>query len=556
MGNEVSSESWYHGHIDEDEARRRLETFQEYNGSDAVFLVRQRPEQTMNTQACCLSVLKATDPFRADRDVSHFFIEPVLRGNCTRYKLCTGDGGQEQYRQRAEVLFDSVRALVHHYKDEAAGHPAPIGSPTPKDMFLHGDSATPAKAATSAATPASEDDKADGAAASSSLAALFAGFSSSRPASSSSGAPPSNTPKGVFHSVRQGNLAGVVEYINQGGDVNIKDFYGNSLLYYASLNAQLPMVQLLVRSGAKDEDRKCWWNSKSPDVRAILEPASAGSASEPLTAEENAALPSLGELMAHDRDPLARLRVRLRQRAEAWRDHGNADSSDDDGSASSSTRTGARAAAAAAATSRLQQQQQQPAGGDGSNVTLIHVASAGGAGSNDSHSSSRRNSRSKPARPPPPSSRAAAAGTAAPAAGAGAAATPAAADTDMLVAQAVAMGFDAERAMACMEATDGVASITDLLDKLLVDEASETVSKAKPDARGSEPQPTKSTEDRSFDDFLEKDICKVCFEALADIVFVPCGHLGFCHTCTAQMKECAGQCKGQLACTLSSVWSV
>lgn len=37
--------------------------------------------------------------------------------------------------------------------------------------------------------------------------------------------------------------------------------------------------------------------------------------------------------------------------------------------------------------------------------------------------------------------------------------------------------------------------------------------------------------DRVADEKEDKDACKICFEAQADCVMVPCGHLALCHDC-------------------------
>ena len=32
--------------------------------------------------------------------------------------------------------------------------------------------------------------------------------------------------------------------------------------------------------------------------------------------------------------------------------------------------------------------------------------------------------------------------------------------------------------------------------------------------------------------------CKICFENLANMLILPCSHLGVCETCTAKLKQC------------------
>lgn len=41
-----------------------------------------------------------------------------------------------------------------------------------------------------------------------------------------------------------------------------------------------------------------------------------------------------------------------------------------------------------------------------------------------------------------------------------------------------------------------------------------------------------------MDSTVEHDICKICFVAAADVVFVPCGHLGFCMQCSKHLSSC------------------
>eukprot|EP00050_Salpingoeca_kvevrii_P014368 m.35421 g.35421 ORF g.35421 m.35421 type:complete len:540 (+) comp5719_c0_seq1:2319-3938(+) len=41
-----------------------------------------------------------------------------------------------------------------------------------------------------------------------------------------------------------------------------------------------------------------------------------------------------------------------------------------------------------------------------------------------------------------------------------------------------------------------------------------------------------------FDSIADRDTCKICFDELADIAFVPCGHLGFCEACCEILDLC------------------
>merc|ERR1719145_419857 len=43
----------------------------------------------------------------------------------------------------------------------------------------------------------------------------------------------------------------------------------------------------------------------------------------------------------------------------------------------------------------------------------------------------------------------------------------------------------------------------------------------------------------------EKGICGICFDKVADCVFVPCGHLGFCMACSEQQALCP-ICRNQI----------
>lgn len=39
-------------------------------------------------------------------------------------------------------------------------------------------------------------------------------------------------------------------------------------------------------------------------------------------------------------------------------------------------------------------------------------------------------------------------------------------------------------------------------------------------------------------ELLERDLCKVCFERVANVAFLPCGHLGVCEICAAKLDRC------------------
>mmetsp|Transcript_102589 Transcript_102589/g.162074 ORF Transcript_102589/g.162074 Transcript_102589/m.162074 type:complete len:171 (+) Transcript_102589:261-773(+) len=40
------------------------------------------------------------------------------------------------------------------------------------------------------------------------------------------------------------------------------------------------------------------------------------------------------------------------------------------------------------------------------------------------------------------------------------------------------------------------------------------------------------------DSFPCENHCNICFESVANVVFVPCGHLGFCSSCCTSLQEC------------------
>eukprot|EP00163_Fabomonas_tropica_P015880 TRINITY_DN2872_c0_g1_i4.p1 TRINITY_DN2872_c0_g1~~TRINITY_DN2872_c0_g1_i4.p1 ORF type:complete len:435 (+),score=18.58 TRINITY_DN2872_c0_g1_i4:174-1478(+) len=44
--------------------------------------------------------------------------------------------------------------------------------------------------------------------------------------------------------------------------------------------------------------------------------------------------------------------------------------------------------------------------------------------------------------------------------------------------------------------------------------------------------------EKAMRDLTEQNICKICFECAIDVVFVPCGHLGFCNDCTESLRHC------------------
>merc|ERR1711959_361768 len=36
----------------------------------------------------------------------------------------------------------------------------------------------------------------------------------------------------------------------------------------------------------------------------------------------------------------------------------------------------------------------------------------------------------------------------------------------------------------------------------------------------------------------EGDLCKICYDQVAEVVFVPCGHFGFCRICSERLTRC------------------
>ena len=78
----------------------------------------------------------------------------------------------------------------------------------------------------------------------------------------------------IWDCSRMGNLDGLRYWLNEKKlDVNTKDMYKNSALFYACLSGSVEIVDFLLENGAVDDAKlkRCWWNSYDEIIKRKLE---------------------------------------------------------------------------------------------------------------------------------------------------------------------------------------------------------------------------------------------------------------------------------------------
>ena len=80
----------------------------------------------------------------------------------------------------------------------------------------------------------------------------------------------------ILDCIKQNNIDKIKELLYSGVDVNIKDNYGETPLYYASTYGQLQIVKLIIEYGAdvnakdNDGDTPLYWASIHGQAKGVL----------------------------------------------------------------------------------------------------------------------------------------------------------------------------------------------------------------------------------------------------------------------------------------------